>query len=134
VIVVDASIALAWCLSDESDEDAERLLDRVAAEGGAAPAHWPLEVANGLLSAERRKRLSSGDADRARRLIADLDIEVVPVELEMATGSALDLARRYSLSVYDAGYLGLASYRGLALGSLDGPLRKACVAEGVPLA
>jgi predicted nucleic acid-binding protein len=134
VIVVDASVALAWCLSDESDEEAERLLDRVVAEGGAAPAHWPLEVANGLLNAERRKRLSPADTDRARRLITDLGIELVPVELETATGSALELARKHGLSAYDAGYLGLASYRGLALGSLDGPLRKACVAEGVPLA
>ena len=57
MIVVDASVALAWCLADEQDELTERVLQRVVADGAIAPAHWSLEVANGLWSAERRGRL-----------------------------------------------------------------------------
>jgi predicted nucleic acid-binding protein len=134
VIIVDASVALAWCLSDEEDAFAERALERAASERAAAPVHWALEVANGLLTAERRGRLREADVERAGRFLADLDVEIVPVELFTATGSVLDLARKHKLSAYDAAYLGLAWFRGVPLATIDAKLRAACAAEGVPLA
>jgi predicted nucleic acid-binding protein len=134
MIIVDASIALAWCLADEGDEVAERVLDRAVAEGAAAPAHWCLEVANGLLSAERRERLRPEDTARARQLLSDLDVEIVPVELSTATGSVLDAARVHGLTAYDAAYLSLTSSRGAPLATLDDDLKRACAAEGVELA
>lgn len=134
MIVVDASIALAWCLGDEQDDVADRVLDLVADGGAAVPAHWPLEVANALLAAERRGRLDRGDADRAHRLLTALAVEVVPVELGTATGMTLDAARRFALSVYDAAYLDLARVRGIPLATLDQDLADACRAAGVPLA
>jgi predicted nucleic acid-binding protein len=134
VIVVDASVALAWCLSDEQDAIAERVLERVAAEGAAAPAHWPIEVANGLLAAERRGRMTSKDTDRARRLLGDLDIEVVPVELATATFAILETAKTFGLTAYDATYLDLARYRDVPLGTLDGDLIRACGSARHPLA
>jgi predicted nucleic acid-binding protein len=134
VIVVDASIALAWCLSDEEDELAERVLVQVASDGGIAPAHWPLEVANGLLAAERRGRLEVTDSDRARRLLADLQIEIIPIELSTAAGMVLDTARSHGLSAYDAAYLDLANFRRLALATLDTDLSRAAAAAGVPIA
>lgn len=133
MIVVDASLALAWCLSDEEDALAERALVQVAADGAIAPAHWPLEVANGLLSAERRGRLEEADSDRARRLLADLQVEVIPVELTTAAGMVRDTARSHGLSVYDAAYLDLANVRGLALATLDTELSRAATAAGVPI-
>ena len=134
MIVVDASVALAWCLSDEEDELAERVLVQVASDGGIAPAHWPLEVANGLLAAERRGRLEVTDSDRARRLLADLQIEIIPIELSTAAGMVLDTARSHGLSAYDAAYLDLANFRGLALATLDTDLSRAAAAAGVPIA
>ena len=134
MIVVDASVALAWCLGDEQDELAERVLTRVAADGAAAPAHWPMEVANGLWAAERRGRIDRDDADRARRLLVDLDVEIVPVELATAAGAVLDTAREHGLSVYDATYLDLARFRSVPLATLDADLSSACRAAGVILA
>jgi predicted nucleic acid-binding protein len=134
LIVVDASIALAWCLGDEQDELAERVLARVAAQGAVAPAHWPLEVANGLWAAERRGRLRPADSERARRLLGDLEVEIVPVELSTATTAVLHTARTLGLSVYDATYLDLARFRDTALATLDGDLMQACRATGLPLA
>jgi predicted nucleic acid-binding protein len=134
VIVVDASVALAWCLSDEEDELAEQILLHVAADGGVAPAHWPLEVANGLLAAERRGRLDAEDTERARRMLGDLEIDVVPVELATAAGMVLDTARSTGLSAYDAAYLDLARYRGLELATLDADLADAARAAGVAIA
>ena len=63
-LVIDASIALAVMLPDEADERAITAMDAVGRYGALAPAHWPLEIANGLLIAERRGRIT-GDARRA---------------------------------------------------------------------
>jgi len=131
LIIVDASVTLAWCLADEADAYAEEILERVVDEGAAAPAHWPLEVANGLRSAERRGRLSEEDLAQVRSLLAGLGIEVVPVELSTAAGTVLDAARRHGLSAYDAAYLDLAAFRAVPLATIDGPLREACTRAGV---
>ena len=134
MIVVDASVTLAWCLSDEADNYAERILERVVAESAAAPAHWPLEVANGIRSAERRGRVVENEVSDIARLLDNLAVEVVPVELTTALWSVLDLAREHDLSAYDAGYLGLARHRGLELATLDETLRQACQRAGVQVA
>ena len=134
MIVVDASIALAWCLGDEEDESAERALDRVVMEGAIAPAHWPLEVTNGLLAAERRGRLTAVDANRAARLLVELGIEIIPVEVGTAVHGVLESARSNGLTAYDACYLDLANHRDLPLATLDGDLRRACSDAGVELA
>lgn len=133
MIVVDASITLAWCLGDEGDALAERVLEQVVTDGAAAPAHWPLEVANALWAAERRGRLDATDTEKVRRLLADLDIEVVPVELSTATTAVLDAARSLGLSVYDAAYLDLARFRDVPIATLDDDLARACQASGVQL-
>lgn len=134
MIVVDASVTLAWCLADEADEYAERMLDRVAAETAIAPAHWPLEVANGIRTAERRGRLEASDVARVGQLLGGLGIEIVPVELTTAMWTVLDTARELELSTYDAVYLDLARFKNLPLATLDDALRVACGRAGVEVA
>ena len=131
MIVVDASIALAWCLSDESDDIADRALDRVVAEGAIAPAHWPLEVANGLRTAVRHGRLSPDELPRIGRLLGDLAIDVRPIDLSTAIWSVLEVAFDRGLSAYDAAYLDLAQFKGAVLATLDWDLRNAGVAAGI---
>ena len=130
MIVVDASVALAWCLADEQDDVADAALARVELEGALAPAHWPLEVANGLWSAERRGRLTEEDVLKAMRLLVALDIDIVPVELSTA-GGVIETARERGLSVYDACYVDLARVRGVDLATIDGDLAKAGANAGV---
>jgi predicted nucleic acid-binding protein len=53
--VVDASMAFAWVLPSQGTPAADALLTRI--ESGATPvvpSLWFLEVANGLLAAQRR--------------------------------------------------------------------------------
>jgi hypothetical protein len=58
--VIDASATLPWRFEDEATPWTEALLDRVLkGEDVIAPSHWPLEVANGLLIALRRGRVTS---------------------------------------------------------------------------
>jgi len=58
--VVDASVTLAWCFEDELSQRADEVLERLTTEDAVAPSTWPLDVANGLRSAERRNRLAAG--------------------------------------------------------------------------
>lgn len=133
MIIVDASITLAWCLADEADDYAERVLELVGSESAAAPAHWPLEVANGLLTAERKGRISPGEIDDVAIMLNRLGIEVVPVELSTSLWTVLETAREHQLSEYDAAYLDLARFRNVALATLDESLRVASTQAGVPL-
>jgi predicted nucleic acid-binding protein len=60
-VVVDASIALAWCFPDETSDSADGVL--VSLEGNTilVPSIWSLEIANAVLVGERRKRLSQAE-------------------------------------------------------------------------
>ena len=133
MIVVDASVAISWCLKDESSGYADEILERVVDEGAAAPAHWPLEVANAILNAERRGRLAEEEIAGVSGLLDRLEIEIVPIELSTAMWSVLNAAREHDLSAYDAVYLGLAQFRGVPLATLDDRLRVACKSAGVEL-
>jgi len=126
MFVIDASITLAWAFDDESSAAADVVLDRLEREEALAPAHWPLEDANALRTAERRGRLGAGDLARLRGLLAALPVEIAPVELSTALGSVLEAARTNDLSAYDAAYLDLALVRGLPLATVDVRLRAAC--------
>lgn len=133
MIVVDASVALAWCFEDEGSTTAELLLDRLAEEGAIAPAIWPLEVANALRTAERKGRVDLADVAHLRVLLAALPIDVEPVDLPTALGEVVDLARTLGLTAYDAAYLALAARRGLPLATIDEGLRRAARSAGVEL-
>ena len=132
MFVVDTSAIIAWCLDDEASDVADAVVDRLMLEGGVAPAHWPLEVANALRSAERRGRVDETALRRLRPRLSLLPVEVAPVELSTALG-VIETARRYDLSVYDAAYLDLADIRGVGLATVDGRLADACRSAGVPL-
>ena len=132
--VADASATLPWCFADESTPWTEALLDRL--QGGEelrAPAHWPIEVMNGLLMAVRRKRI---DLDRVARFAADLTlltIRIEPPHSPASWPSVLRMAAQHQLTVYDAAYLELAQRTGLPLATLDRDLQTAAQAEGVTL-
>lgn len=131
--VLDASVALSWCFEDEGDGYADEVLG--ALDGGEAvvPALWLLEVANGLLVAERRDRIDAADVRRALRLLEALPIAVDPVGRGRSFQVTPLLARTHDLSAYDAAYLEVAIRCAVPLATLDGRLREAATAEGVEI-
>lgn len=131
--VLDNSVALAWCFEDEQTPELMALLDRVTEAGAVAPMLWPLEAQNGLLMAERRKRLDAAKRAELSRLLQDLPIALDMETARQAWTGAADLAARYGLSVYDASYLEVALRRGLPLATTDRALRSAAGASGVAL-
>ena len=132
--VVDASIALSWCFEDEASPLTDAILERLLHERAITTVIWPLEVANGLRSAERRGRIDEQSIPIATQLLMTLPIEVdEAVGLEAALGRVLPLARSTGLTAYDASYLDLATRRGVPLATRDDQLARAALAAGVEL-
>jgi predicted nucleic acid-binding protein len=129
--VLDASVAMAWCFEDETNRDTESALDRLREDHAVVPSLWAYEVANVVLMAERRGRLTEFQATRFVELLGRLPINVDLAPPEIST--VLALGRRHGLSAYDAAYLALAERDGLPLATQDERLRAAAHAAGVPL-
>ncbi len=132
MFVVDASMTLAWCFDDEASAETEAVLRRLLLEGAIAPAHWSLEVGNGLRFGERRGRIDKAKLAVAESLLTDLFVDVVAIDIPTML-RAVDVARRHDLTVYDAAYLDLAARRGLGLATIDEQLATACRKARVPL-
>jgi len=132
-LVLDASVTLAWCFSDESTVYTEAVLDLLANGAEAiAPAIWPFEVANALLVSERRKRVTAAQLTSVLQRISDLPISVEPIRVDRAFGPILLLARQEQLTEYDAAYIELALREGLPLATLDDRLKRAARSTGIP--
>jgi len=130
-LVLDASVALAWCFKDEASEAADRLLERLETETAAVPALWHLEVANVLALGERRRRITLAES---AAFIARLETLVIVVDEETSSRAftrVLDLARGERLTAYDAAYLELAMRLGVPLASKDRRLCNAAERLGV---
>ena len=133
-LVIDAATALGFLMSDEQAPSAIDALD--ALERGVpafVPAHWPLEVANGLLMAERRKRASQADVTEALHVVLSLPIDIDRDTARHVAGETSALARQYGLAVYDAAYLELAMRLGATLATGDAALARAAKRAGVGL-
>jgi predicted nucleic acid-binding protein len=132
--VLDASVAVAWCFEDEATKFTESVLDLLSAGAEAlVPAIWPVEVANALLNAERRKRILLAQVTALLQRIAGLPIAVLAIDAPRAFEHILPVARQQSLSGNDAAYLELALRQGLPLATLDEQLRRAAKTTGVVL-
>jgi predicted nucleic acid-binding protein len=132
--VLDASVAVAWCFVDESTRFTEDVLDLLSAGAEAVvPAVWPLEVANALLVAERRKRLTIAQVTGQLQRIGGLPILVMPIGAAYAFEKVPPVARQQTLSAYDAAYLQLALREALPLATLDEELKRAAKANGITL-
>ena len=78
--VLDASLALAWALPDETSRQADRFLARVSRESTLwVPALWWYEIANALTVARRRHRVAEEDTLRLVQLYATLPLAYQPV-------------------------------------------------------
>ena len=133
MFVVDNSVVMAWCFEDEASPYTEGVLDRLQETAAVVPAIWPLEVANVLLMAERRDRLTEAQNAHFAQLLQVLPIAVEEADVARILGAVLAVARAHRLSAYDAAYLELAARQGLPLATQDGRLRKAAGNAGVAL-
>jgi predicted nucleic acid-binding protein len=132
-IVIDASVALAWCFPDEASDYADDIL--VALEGHPilVPTLWPIEITNALLVAERRKRIKQSAIRQFVELLNGLTVVMTSQSVTESVSNILPLAREYSLSAYDAAYLDVALRHGAPLATLDNNLQKAGRQAGIEI-
>lgn len=132
--VLDVSACIPWCCEDETTQTSEQMLPW-AIEGSSlhVPALWTWEILNALGVVIRRQRIS---ADRGKEFLEQL--ATLNFKIDRPPQIA-DLPRLHSLAVshqltaYDAAYLDLAKRLSLPLATRDADLRRAAVAEGVPI-
>lgn len=108
-----------------------KILEILPGEGAHVPALWELEVANTLLVAERKQRLSQADSLYFLELLAALPIERDQLPQHQSFQKILPLAREHALSSYDTAYLELAMRKNLPLATDDLSLKKAANRCGV---
>lgn len=110
-VVVDASVAVKWCLPSVGEElvaEAEELLasSRRDEIQFLVPDLFWVEVGNALWKATRRNEISPANSAAALSFLRDLDIATLP-SMDMVP-QALDLAVRHVRTVYDSLYVVLA--------------------------
>ncbi|MGH2530718.1 MAG: type II toxin-antitoxin system VapC family toxin [Thermomicrobiales bacterium] len=132
--VVDASVTLAWLITGELTPYSIAVRSRLRSEEAWVPPIWPYEVANALLIAERRGRISQAHVSEALHRLDDVLIMVDLGAMERASQSVLALARQLNLSVYDASYIDLALNRGLPIATTDNRMRRAATEVGLAIA
>lgn len=132
-LVLDVSAVGAWCFEDDRTPASEALLARLPECELWVPGLFLWELANLLLMAERRSRISESDRSSFLSLIAQLDLRLDPADPTVIWHDVLSLAARHHLTAYDAAYLELAMRRGLPLASRDAALGAAAQAAGLDL-
>ena len=132
--VVDASVGFAWVHQDQATAETDHLLNEIAAGAAVSvPALWFLEMANILLAAQRRQRLTTPQRKAALEKLSALHFLVDEEGSRHAFGKTSGLAEKYGLTIYDATYLELALRRSLPLASRDEALNKAAKQCGLKI-
>ncbi len=127
-LVLDASVTLAFLLPGEKGyELAREIIASIRGSGGVVPSLWITEVANGLLIAERKGRISEENADRLILTATGLlerSLTIAAVHQHLLH-NVHHIGRRDGVTAYDAAYLELAVQQSLPLASFDADLRRA---------
>ena len=106
MIIVDASVAVKWVVSESGSAEAAALLDQGRL---GAPTLWLSEASNALWAKVMRHQLTP---EEARGQAAELaDAPVVPIALPGLLPVAMRLALELEHPIYDCFYLSAAIHR-----------------------
>jgi predicted nucleic acid-binding protein len=130
-LVIDASLAAAWCFPDEQTDYTNAVL-RIVGQSvdPIAPSLWAYEIRNAILIGVRRGRITKDASQKLLVFLNDLDVQLSD---SPSYDAVFSLAERHGLTIYDAAYLDLALREGLPLASLDNALCRAAGNSGVVL-
>ena len=131
MVVLDASIALAWLFGEDAPPEVADLFDEANLRQLIVPPLWHLEVSNVLVIAERKGRITPAELARYVNDLRDLPITTADMSPESIRTIVLALAQREGLTVYDATYLHLTMRLKAPLATLDEALRNAALRNGM---
>lgn len=100
--VLDCSVAISWCMTDENDAYANAILNLILDNEAIVPSIWWLEIVNVLIVAERRQRIAETQTAEELAMLQSLPIVVDTNAAQQSTSATLALARQYNLAAYDA--------------------------------
>ncbi len=123
-MVSDASSFLSVVL-DEADR--EWVIERTSGYGIVSPGVLPYEIANALIAATKKRRLTDKEALRAFSISQSIPVRLVPIRIH----DAMKIAVKFRIYVYDAFYLQCCLETKLPLISLDN--RMCEVAKGLEI-
>lgn len=129
MIVADASITVGWLLNEESAIQTADIYKLILDSGAIGPAIYPVEVANALRSALRRKSIDIAKRDAALSAFARLVAQDTGLQPSLA--EIVAISDRHDITPYDASYVALAKSRGLILATTDAAMARAARAEGL---
>lgn len=130
--VIDCSVTMAWCFDDESNDYTDSILDSLKDKKAIVPTIWSLEVANVLLMAKKKRRITEVQAASFIDALSVLPIVVDSSTTIRAMHSIFSLANQTELTIYDAAYLELSLREKIPLFSLDKNLIKAAKRLHIP--
>lgn len=121
-LVVDTSVAVKWYLRDEELlAEADRLLSDWT--GGqwqfVAPGHFPYELTNAILRAERRQRPAVRRIEDAIKDIATLIRACRFIDPSLILPDSVLLAAELGVNFFDACFLSVARMEGCTLITAD---------------
>jgi predicted nucleic acid-binding protein len=131
--VVDTSLTLSWCFSDEATPYSRGILAALQTTYAVVPALWPFEVANALAVADLRQRITQEGIAEFLETLHRLPIQIERREALWLWQAVLPPTRKHRLSAYDAAYLELAKREKMQLATLDHDLQESGRALGIPL-
>lgn len=133
MIVLDASLALAWLLGEGASPAAFNIRKALPDVPFTVPSHWPVEIANVLSTEVRKGNLSPSDFLIMMDQLDQLDIRVEPPMDLDEIGPLAQFAVTCKLTAYDAAYVQLALVRRTLLATIDKGMRAAATTLNIPL-
>jgi predicted nucleic acid-binding protein len=124
---------MTWCFEDKSSSHTDAVLENFVNTKAIVPTIWPLEVANVLLMAQQKKRITELHAASFVEALMTLPITIDPSTSYRAMHSIFLLGKELNLTIYDAAYLELALREKIPLLTLDKGLIKAAKKLQIPL-
>jgi predicted nucleic acid-binding protein len=131
--VIDASVAVAWCVPTQATELSKMALAAVTDSGGHVPAQFWFEVVHSLDRAERRNLVGRDAIEEFLVDLVDLPLTIHAAYAAEDMVALRKLAQQHRLNVYDASYLELATRLRLPLVTKDVSLARAAESAGAPL-
>ena len=130
--VLDCSLTMAWFFEDEATPATDAIFAALPESEVHVPALWPMEIANVMTLAERKRRTTEAKISHFVKTLLEQPIYIDYESPDRSFTHLMPLAKRHGLTIYDAAYLELALRRDLPLATLDHLLLSAAKAEGVP--
>lgn len=132
MIVIDASLVVAWLL-EESAPEASSIFETLPDDIATVPCHWALEISNAL-----RSHLKAGELTADDFLVIMEDLDKLHVRIEQPPhpdeiGPLVQFSVEHGLTAYDAAYVQLALRHQAVLATLDKNMRRAAQKLAIPV-